>query len=178
VSDDWDQTTTRPIDEVYGAGELDIYESYFIQQAGQQTASSSLDERGWNLSSVSSSSSETYNINVPTGFELRNLSALITWNRIVTRKEVGRNNYIYTSSLADLSLSLTGVVSQTSDSSVDNIEHIWRDSSNALASGDYTLTVASASSTATDYAIAWRSELYQDYSLWSSASFTEATATD
>ena len=38
ISADWDQTPTRPIDEVYGAGELDIYESYFIQKANQQAA--------------------------------------------------------------------------------------------------------------------------------------------
>ncbi|WPJ97589.1 hypothetical protein SH580_07685 [Coraliomargarita algicola] len=181
ISESWDQTTTRPIDEVYGAGELDIYESYFIQQAGQQVAGNSIDERGWNLSSVSSNSSDIYSINVPVGFELRNLSALITWNRTVTQTASRRGpsiQYTYTSTLANLSLSLTGNASQTSDSAVDNIEHIWRDSSHALASGDYTLTVASTSSTSTDYAIAWRSQLYQDYSLWTNASFTEATSTE
>ena len=36
ISANWDQTPTRPIDDVYGAGELDIYQSYFIQQGGQQ----------------------------------------------------------------------------------------------------------------------------------------------
>ena len=177
ISANWDQTTARPIDEVYGAGELDIYESYFIQQGGRQSAGSTIDERGWNLSSVSNSSSEVYTINVPAGFELRNLSTLITWNRDVTRTARGPN-VNYTSSLANLSLSLTGNVSQTSDSSVDNIEHIWRDSSSALTTGSYTLTVASASFTATEYAIAWRSELYQDYSLWSATTFTASTPVD
>ena len=177
----WDQTTTRPIDDAYGAGQLDVYENYFIQQAGQQAASSTIDERGWNLSSVSSSSSEVYNINVPVGFELRNLSALVTWNRIVTRTETGGGPFktiTYTPSLANLSLSLTGAVSQSSDSPVDNIEHIWRDSSNALVSDSYTLTVASSSSTSTEYAIAWRSQLYQDYTLWSSTAFTASTPID
>ena len=184
----WDQTTnpiddviTSPIDDVYGAGQLDVYENHFIQQAGQQTTSSMVDERGWNLSSVSNSSSETYTINVPAGFELRNLSALITWNRDVTRTETGGGPFktiTYTPSLANLSLSLTGAVSQSSDSPVENIEHIWRDSSNALVSDSYTLTVASSSSTSTEYALAWRSELYQDYSLWSSASFTASTPVD
>lgn len=177
ISANWDQTTARPIDEVYGAGELDIYESYFIQQGGRQSAGSTIDERGWNLSSVSNSSSEVYTINVPAGFELRNLSALITWNRDVTRTARGPN-VNYTSSLANLSLSLTGNVSQTSDSNVDNIEHIWRDDSSALSTGSYTLTVASASFTATEYAIAWRSELYQDYSLWSATTFTASTPVD
>jgi hypothetical protein len=171
----WDQTTTRPIDDAYGAGQLDVYENYFIQQAGQQAATSTIAKRGWNFSSVSSSSSEVYNINVPAGFELRNLSALVTWNRIVSKIMQGPFT-TYTSSLANLSLSLTGgAVSQSSDSSVDNIEHIWRDSSNALASGSYTLTIASTSSTSTEYAIAWRSQLYQDYTLWSSTVFTAST---
>ena len=177
ISANWDQTTARPIDEVYGAGELDIYESYFIQQGGRQSAGSTIDERGWNLSSVSNSSSEVYTINVPAGFELLNLSTLITWNRDVTRTARGPN-VNYTSSLANLSLSLTGNVSQTSDSNVDNIEHIWRDDSSALSTGSYTLTVASASFTATEYAIAWRSELYQDYSLWSATTFTASTPVD
>ena len=51
-------------------------------------------------------------------------------------------------------------------------------SSSALTTGSYTLTVASASSTATEYAIAWRSELYQDYSLWSATAFTASTPVD
>jgi hypothetical protein len=162
---------------VYGAGQLDVYENHFIQQAGQQTTSSMVDERGWNLSSVSNSSSEVYTINVPVGFELRNLSALVTWNRIVTRSAKGPN-VSYTPSLANLSLSLAGAVSQSSDSPIDNIEHIWRDSTSALTSGSYTLTIASTSSTATEYAIAWRSQLYQDYTLWSSTAFTASTPID
>ena len=56
---------------------------------------------------------------------------------------------------------------------VDNIEHIWRDLGSELEAGSYTLTVAT--SLATDYAIAWRSELYQDYTLWSSTAFTSST---
>ena len=173
----WEQTTSRPIDDVFGAGQLDVYENYFIQQAGQQTADNPLNQRGWNRSSVSSSNSEAYQLNVPAGFELRNLSALITWNRDVTRTSRGLRTS-YTASLADLSLSLTGNVSQSSDSPVDNIEHIWRDSNSALASGSYTLTIASTSSTSTAYALAWRSERYQDYTLWRSTAFSASTPVD
>ena len=54
ISADWDQTPTRPIDEVYGAGELDIYESYFIQKANQQAAGSTLQRRAgiWPTSAI------------------------------------------------------------------------------------------------------------------------------
>ena len=173
VSATWDQTTTRPIDEVYGAGELDIYESYFIQQAGQQAVGSSIDERGWNLTTLARRGNDDYSITVPSGFRLRNLSALVTWNRTVS------SNF-FTSSLANLSLTLTDdsddSTVQFSNSSVDNIEHIWRDSSNALPTGDYTLTVAHSTNSSVPYALAWRSELYQDYTLWSSSEFTSTPA--
>lgn len=173
ISVNWDQTTTRPIDDVYGAGELDIYESYFIQQAGQQTVGSSIDERGWNLTTLARRGSDDYDITVPSGFKLRNLSALVTWNRTVS------SNF-FSTSLANISLTLIDSSStiQSSDSAVDNIEHIWRDSSNALSAGNYTLTVAHSANSTVDYALAWRSELYQDYSLWSSSVFTANTPVD
>jgi hypothetical protein len=174
----WDQTTLRPLDDIYGAGQLDVYEGYFIQQAGKQIAGSTIDERGWNFASLGSGSSHTYNLFVPNGFILRNLSALITWNRTVAR--TGRKFIIYTpNTLANLSLTLAqqpSGITQTSNSDFDNIEHIWRDSSNALTAGNYTLTVAT--DLAGDYAIAWRSELYQDYNAWASVAFTTTPLTD
>ncbi len=175
----WDQTTLRPLDDIYGAGQLDVYEGYFIQQAGKQVAGSTIDERGWNFTSLESGGSHAYNLFVPNGFTLRNLSALITWNRTVTRTR--RGNFIsYTpNDLANLSLTLTqqpSGITQTSNSPVDNIEHIWRDSSNALSAGNYSLTVST--DLAADYAIAWRSELYQDYNAWASVAFTTTPLTD
>jgi len=168
ISASWDQTPTRPIDEVYGAGELDIYESYFIQQAGQQSANSTIEQRGWNKASLSNNGSHTYTLQILDGFVLRNISALITWNRIVAK--TGPN---YNPSLADLSLSLKddsdNSTLQSSDSPVDNIEHIWRGASSELSVGTYSLVVATDD--AVDYAIAWRSELYQDYTLWVGANF-------
>ena len=179
----WNQTTLRPLDDIYGAGQLDVYGSYFIQQSGQQIAGSTIEESGWNFANLGSNSSHTYTISVPNGFTLRNLSALITWNRTVTsalERVRGQEINVYTpNTLANMSLTLAeqpSGISQISNSAVDNIEHIWRDSSNELATGDYTLTVATNS--ATDYAIAWRSELYQDYSLWSSTAFTASTPVD
>ncbi|MGJ8640335.1 MAG: hypothetical protein ACSHYA_13180 [Opitutaceae bacterium] len=176
---DWDQTTARPIDDIYGAGQLDVYENYFIQQAGQQAAGSSIDERGWNTDSLSANGSHNYTITVPAGFTLRNLSALATWNRTITRRGIGLFVSFRAGTLPNISLSLNqqpSGISQTSDSSVDNIEHIWRDESNELSEGDYLLTIASDRST--DYAIAWRSELYQDSSLWATTAFTTTPVAD
>ena len=172
ISANWDQTLTRPIDEVYGAGELDIYQSYFIQQGGQQIVGSTIGTHGWNLANLSSNSSETYTINISSGFRLRRLSVLVTWNR-----KVKKQGSFFNPSLANMSLELTddsdNSTLQSSDSAVDNIEHIWRDSGSELEAGEYTLTVVTDD--AAQYAIAWRSELYQDYTLWTSTAFTSST---
>ena len=172
ISANWDQTPTRPIDDVYGAGELDIYQSYFIQQGGQQIAGSTIGTHGWNLSNLGTNSSETYTINISSGFRLRKLSVLVTWNR-----KVKKQGPYFNPTLANMNLELTDDGDNSnihsSDSAVDNIEHIWRDLGSELEAGSYTLTVAT--SLATDYAIAWRSELYQDYTLWSSTAFTSST---
>ena len=168
---DWDQTNTRPIDEIYGAGLLDVFSSYQIYQGGQQAAGSTVTQYGWNFETVTPSASDTYTLTVPEGFELRNLSILITWDMVVIPVI---NAFSYR--IADLALSLeqgeTDI--QTSDSSVDNIEHIWRDSDNALSAGTYTFTVSS--NFITNYAIAWRGELFQDYDLWQTVAFSDATA--
>jgi hypothetical protein len=164
---DWDQTTTRPIDEKYGAGELDIYESYFIQAGGQYNSANNLEERGWDLKNIGNngqSGSYTYNMTVPIGFELRQFSTILTWN-------VRVNNF-FTPSLANLALHLrdsSNNLLQTSDSAVDNVEHIWRDENNTLAAGDYTLEVTS--NRGIEYALAWRSQLFQDYALWQTTAF-------
>ena len=172
ISANWDQTPTRPIDDVYGAGELDIYQSYFIQQGGQQIVGSTIGTHGWNLANLSSNSSETYTINISSGFRLRRLSVLVTWNR-----KVKKQGSSFNPSLANMSLELTddgdNSIVQSSDSAVDNIEHIWRDSGSELEAGSYTLSVVTDD--AVQYAIAWRSELYQDYTLWSSTAFTSST---
>ena len=176
ISTNWDQTPTRPIDEVYGAGELDIYQSYFIQEGGQKIAGSTIGTHGWNLSNLGNYSSENYTINISSGFRLQKFSVLVTWNRKVT-KQVTFFNTLFNPSLADMSLELSddssNTIVQSSDSAVDNIEHIWRDLGSDLEAGSYTLAVATDDSV--QYAIAWRSELYQDYTLWSSTAFTSST---
>ncbi len=170
---DWDQTTQRPLDEIYGAGQLDVYEAYFIQAGGKQSEGNSIDHHGWNFTNLSFNGSHNYTLSVPVGFELRNISILLTWNRTVTR--IG--NSLDADPLPNLLLLLEDIsddsIVQQSDSFVDNIEHIWRDSSMALLAGDYRLTVSTDLSA--DYAIAWRSELYQDYTLWSAVAFSSAT---
>ncbi len=170
----WDQTSTRPIDETYGAGQLDVYEAYFIQNAGPQSPGSTLPDRGWSRQSLGANGSHQYNIAVPAGFGLRNLSVLLTWQREVSRRLFG-----YSPTLADMALSLAptgGSPLHTSDSPVDNLEHLWRDADAALLPGSYSLTVSTDHSV--DYALAWRGELFQTYALWQESAFASSPPAD
>ena len=38
---DWDRTTTRPLDDIYGAGELNVYNNYMIMNGGEFEGSTS-----------------------------------------------------------------------------------------------------------------------------------------
>ena len=172
---DWDQTISRPLDEIYGAGLLDIFASYLIFQAGKQGPGTITDTHGWNLDTLTSDTQHTYTFQIPDGFELRNVSILITWDIRVT---VSESSGIISGNLADMSLQLYRGENplQISDSMVDNVEHIWRDSTASLSAGEYTFTVAT--DTDVTYAIAWRGDLYQGYDLWRSVAFSNSTPND
>ncbi len=64
--DDWDQTVSRPLDEVYGAGELNAYRSYHIVAAPEQAASSTqeVDLIGWDFVHNPSGSNHLYYFSV------------------------------------------------------------------------------------------------------------------
>lgn len=172
---DWDQTISRPLDETYGAGLLDIFASYQILAGGKQAPGAITDSYGWNLDTLASNSYHTYTFTVPQGFELRNLSILLTWDIVVTTfPEQGA----ISGDLADMALYLNeGENSlQISDSMVDNVEHIWRGSGVSLPAGQYSITVST--NEAATYALAWRGDLYQGYELWQSIAFSPETPTE
>jgi hypothetical protein len=154
----WNNTETQPLDATYGAGELNIYNSYHILDAGQFDASNTslAETRGWDYG-TSGASAAQYFLDVPAGYELRDVSALVTWNRDVYGDALW--------SMADLSLSLQdatgfipGTTLTTSDSPVDNVEHIYLDS---LGSGRYVFEVNSAGGYVADYGLAWMGTLFQ-----------------
>lgn len=157
---DWGNSSSSPLDDVYGAGELNIHHAYHTLIAGKATAGSTrYGIRGWASDSVSSSSSKTYYFRIASGAPSTPFSAALTWHRMVTENLLfGWGNL--SSSLANLRLklyqtdgtTLTKLLA-TSDSSVDNVELIHQPS---LVPGDYALRVENSSSS-TAYALAWHS---------------------
>ncbi len=155
---DWSNSPTRPLDDTFGAGELNIFHSYRILDAGNQSGGS-VALRGWSKQTISSRSTDNFQITIPPYSGQASLSVNLSWQRdVVEATRFGVSSYTF-QDLADLSLLLRNsqgdIVSQ-SDSSMDNNEHIWH---TELPPGDYTLEVNSADTAMTEYCLAWRAEI-------------------
>lgn len=152
----WTRTWFRPLDREFGAGELNINKAHAILRAGRPRSGSS-QMSGWDYGEVGGGLSRTYTIDVPEGYMLRDISAVLTWHRDVRGVDAGRA-FEPEPELADLDLRLRRAGEETpvdeSLSSSDNVEHIWQ---RLLPAGQYTLEVSA--DTLRDYGIAWRSEL-------------------
>jgi hypothetical protein len=166
----WDRTQTRPLDDVFGAGQLNIYNSYQILAGGQYAGSTSTPAmsgqlNGWdyqNRKSDPTAANLYYNFLVPVG-KLMELSAILTWNvkvadsnpspSVFSPQETLQNLDLY---LYDSTSAFLGAEVDKSISSFDNVEHIYQTN---LGPGMYTLRVAGAASW--DYALAWR---FKDHS--------------
>ena len=155
----WTNTPSRPLDLVYGAGELNIHHAYNTLRAGRTNASNSIVHKplGWAAESVASSAPKTYFFSIPAGAASTPFSAALIWHRVVSK--FGFNTW--NASLENLSLRLHNASGFTlgseiavSDSSVDNVELVHQA---ALPPGTYALVVENPSSTATPYALAWHS---------------------
>ncbi len=155
----WSNTSARPLDLRYGAGELNIHHAYHALRAGKSAASNSIvrNPRGWGAASVSGNSSENYFFTIPPGASSTPFSAALTWHRVVTKSAL--NNWNAT--LANLNLRLhqasgftVGALVAESLSAVDNVELVAQ---SALPPGNYALVVGNTSATATTYAVAWHS---------------------
>ncbi|MGJ8672526.1 hypothetical protein [Rubritalea sp.] len=144
---DWDNTSTRPIDEVYGAGQIDILNSFRILNE-TESSTGNVGLRGWHYDTIRNQARE-FTITIPEYSTSANLCANLSWNRSATG-----GNY---SDLVNYSLTLKNSVGTTlfsSDSSVDNVEHIWQTN---LEPGAYTLVVNKSNYTTsnTSFALAW-----------------------
>ncbi|MDK1032119.1 MAG: PEP-CTERM sorting domain-containing protein [Planctomycetia bacterium] len=159
----WDRTTTRPLDEIYGAGELNIYNSYHILVAGEQEASvvQDVDAIGWVFDATPADTADKlyYFFEVDAGESISDFSVILAWNRIITDGQPGGANWgSPDASLADLDLKLydatgftLGSLLDSSLSDVDNVEHIFQE---LLGSGRYALEISSDTANM-DFAIAW-----------------------
>jgi hypothetical protein len=77
---------TVPLDYRYGAGDMNIYNSYHILVAGRQPAGSGtlVAPTGWDYSTITAGETRYYYFGVPTGQMAQTLSILLTWNRKIT----------------------------------------------------------------------------------------------
>ncbi len=175
----------HPLDDTYGAGELNIYNSYLTiaggQSAGAKTVPTPVASHGWDYQTVlpGLGNELLYDIVIPTGSFAAELSIALTWNAEV-------NSPFHTGApiVANLGLELVddagmtidldlgdGHVDGISQSDVDNVEHLYLTN---LAAGTYTLKVSSEDLTS-DFGLAWRtSTLFDTFS----ADFDEDGDTD
>lgn len=152
--------SAEPFDDVFGAGELNVRNAYYILAAGRRAFSDSAEAgtTGWDFSAASNTTPRRYFFTVPADRFANMFSAAITWHRIVTK--VGPS---YTSSVPNLTLKLFASVNfvpdavpiDQSSSSVDNVEHVFLRN---LPPGQYLLEVTSDTNNHS-YALAWDAQL-------------------
>ncbi len=159
----------RPLDDVVGAGELNIYRSYHILDAGRQAANNAatVAAMGWDFRQADSDG-QFYFFEVPEGRRMTEFSAILTWHVDVEDGDDG-SAFIPAVSLQNLDMMLyasSGFSATTlidsSTSQVDNVEHIYFNEplgiGQSLGPGQYMLEVASAAGDV-DYGLAWLSTL-------------------
>ncbi len=152
----WTRSATQPIDAVFGAGELDVMNSYHILQGGPATAGAAAGRYGWVHGSLDAGGASTYTLAV--GSAVGEFSAVLTWHRKIDAA-LFLGDPIYADSLPDLELQLHRLgggapeLLDSSDSPLDNVEHVYL---RGLAPGNYTLTVSG--DLATEFGLAWRAD--------------------
>ncbi|GAB5404209.1 MAG: hypothetical protein Aurels2KO_24400 [Aureliella sp.] len=158
----WSNTPTQPLDGTYGAGELNIYNSYHILDGGEfdggaiEAATLDVAARGWDYeANLADAASLYYNFEVTS--PSAEASVILTWN--VDISDAGGILDYDTLNLANLDLrlydsssSFLGSLIGESISTIDNTEHLYLQ---GLTPGDYTIAVNSTSGS-TDYALAWQ----------------------
>ncbi|MBX3432309.1 MAG: hypothetical protein KF847_03065 [Pirellulales bacterium] len=171
---------TRPLHDVYGAGELDVWNNYLIAAAGRDVGSQSepaapASNNGWDyqdLKSQPSAGSVYYTLEVPQGTTVQELSIVLNWHVKVTDSNPSPSIFSPTHSLQNLDLRLYDSTNGFLDALVaesvsgignveggDNVEHLFfsnidGNAANNIGSGTYTIEVAGAAGW--DFGIAWR----------------------
>ena len=163
----WTHSSTQPLDAVYGAGELNIENSYDILTAGEFNASSSTlaGKTGWDFGTASASSTNYFFFDLTSGETNVSFTAVLTWNRTVTATDTQPGpgvSYNFTSIVPNLDLKLynasgftIGALLESSVSAVDNTELVYR---TGMSPGRYALAISSDTS-GIDYGLAWVSQV-------------------
>ncbi len=149
----WVHTPTQPLDEHYGAGELNIANSYRALVSGRRIPGPAVAPcaGGWDHGTTGSGG---YVIEVPEGRSAQ-FSVALTWHRRVTPEAGWRD---FPCALADLNLRLSragegpapGPLVAASRSAIDNVEHLYLPE---LPPGRYVLEVAGQPGV--EYGLAW-----------------------
>jgi len=160
--------TERPLDEIVGAGHVNIDRAHQIITGGSTPGGSSFDSagtagaHGWHLDNLDAGDERWWQFSLPNGAD--ELSVVVTWNRSVNS---GFTGY----ALADINLDLHQLVdgvavpligdetafgsgNVASESAVDNLEHLWVTD---LLPGTWLLraTRVDGGTTGVDLAAAW-----------------------
>jgi len=150
----WSQTSSDPLDDTFGVGELNVFNSYQILTAGQQEASEivDVDNIGWDFGSAALDG-KFYTFEVPADKILEEFAITLTWFAEVVDTQNGPN-FAPASTLADMLLNLyddSNNLIASSDSAVDNVELIYL---SQLGEGRYTIEVGSDTG-GQEYALTW-----------------------
>jgi hypothetical protein len=158
----WDRTNTRPLDDRYGAGQLNIRNSYYTMAAGQSDGhlgapSSQIGLRGWDYeASLAGNDTAMYYEFAVGNWGVEDLSVMLNWNIQVVDTDPNLSVFAPATSLANLSLTLldsTNTVIDFSNSTVDNVEHLSLD---FLGTGTYRFRVQNHSNFSNSFALSWR----------------------
>jgi len=153
----WSRTPAHPLDNHYGVGELNIYNSYQTLASGESFPSNTgtVSGIGWNSKSVSGVTNAHYFFEVPASNVMTRLSVILAWNREIT--DGGGGGFDPQAFVADFDLHLheasnftSYALLETSTSNVDNVEHVYRRN---LLAGQYAIEVEAHD--AGEYALAW-----------------------
>lgn len=158
----WDRTNTRPLDERYGAGQLNIRNSYHTMAGGQfnghlGTPTSQIGLMGWDHeTSLSGNDTAMYYEFAVGNWGVEDISVMLNWNIQVIDTDPSADVFVPAAGLANLSLTLldsSDAVVDFSNSTVDNVEHLSLD---FLSSGTYRFRVQNHSNFANSFALSWR----------------------
>lgn len=167
----WSNSSTQPVDLKQGAGELRVNRMYDVLMAGEKTVGSTSELRGWDLGAGAAGVQYYYVDNTMSA--PGDLTVTLTWNRVTGdpndptgADRTGAANFttlssttvLAASTLANLGLEVlttdglsTPLTSlAVSDSSVDNVEHIYLQN---LSPGRYAIAVNG--SLGTQYALSF-----------------------
>lgn len=142
----WAKSSAHPIDKIYGAGELNIFNSHQILAGGEQAADPTTNKplAAWSYLSLAVNGSATFRLNVPAGTYVTELSAAAAWHRQPRDTNSGSPFVLNHPVIANYNLTLlrdpaqggTAVTIDSSSSTLYNFEHVW---ARNLPAGNYRL---------------------------------------